>query len=126
MNHTYLPSGKSRSGRREFGMDMEMGRGVEGGLLRLFSQPESAALFQPFLKDTFRTLCPWQIVAPVLQIFRKAGHVGDLLLGVMGIDIALAVMQVVHELGRRIADDERDWLRKLRQGVDLCGFVSPV
>ena len=84
------------------------------------------AFFQPFPENTLTAFFRGEVVAFMFQTFRQAGHVGLFFCGVVGVDIALPIVQFFHKLRGGIADHQGNRLRELCQGICFCGFICAV
>src|SRR5271170_5366007 len=87
------------------------------------------ALFLPlldglhfFLQPFFQALVGGAIILTVLEIVRQALHIGELFFGLVSILISLAITEIGHQSGHRIAQMHRDGLRQglLRVASDFA------
>ena len=78
------------------------------------------------LEPALHALFGGGVVDPVFEAVGEALHGGELVLGVVRIDIAFAVVKLPHEAGRGVADDEGDGLRDGVESVLFCAHIGDV
>ena len=80
------------------------------------------ARFEPPL----HALLGGHIVLPAQQGIGQALHIGELFLRIMGVLVALSIIQLRHQVRRRIADHQRHRLGQLPQRVLLRLFIGDI
>ena len=78
-------------------------------------------LLKPRLESSFHALLAGEVVLPTFQAVRQAFHGGDVALEIMGVHVALAVIQVFHEARGRVADVKGHRLGQLFDGILFRG-----
>ena len=83
-------------------------------------------LGEPCFESALYALFRGGVVDAVFEAVGEALHGGEFVLGVVRIDVALAVIKLSHQAGGRVADDDGDRLRNGVEGVVLGAHVRNV
>ena len=71
---------------------------------------QALGLFHTIADAFFDAFAGGVVVGAIAQIFREAFHVGDAAFDVVRVLVVLAVVEVLHEAGGRVAQVQRDGL----------------
>ena len=83
-------------------------------------------LLEACLETSFHAFLCGRIIGAVFQAVGETLHGRELVLGVVRVDIPLAVVELAHEAGGSIADDEGDGLRNGVEGVLFRAHICDV
>ena len=90
------------------------------------SGPQRADLLQTALRAGFAAALRRMVVLFSAQRLRQALQFRHLVFGVVGVDVAVAVAEVLHQPGGGVADDQRDGLVEHGERVALGCLVGGV